>query len=60
MQTQWRMAGMAAARVGLDYGVLYRRLDMLTEDRDEWEQLFADVRVLEAAALEQMSSKTTD
>lgn len=51
---------MAAARVGLDYGVLYRRLDMLTEDRDEWEQLFADVRVLEAAALEQMSSKTTD
>ncbi len=48
---------MAAARVGLDYGVLFARLDRVTDDRDEWEQLFADVRVLEAAALEQMSSK---
>ena len=55
LSTQWRTAGMAGARVGLDYGPLFARLDRIAADRDEWEQLFQDVRVLEAAALDQMS-----
>lgn len=56
--TQWRSAGMAGVRTGLDYGPLFARLDRIAASRDEWEQLFQDVRVLEAAALDQMNQPT--
>lgn len=49
MQTQWRV-GMSGA-TGLDYGPLFTRMSRLSV---EWEQTFDDIRVLEAAALEQM------
>lgn len=55
MDTQWRTAGMAGVRCGLDYTVLMARLDRIAADRDEWEQLMADVRVLEIAALNRMA-----
>lgn len=55
LQTQWRTAGLAGTRYGLDYAVLFARLDRLAPDADHWDQLYADVRVLEAAALEHLS-----
>lgn len=59
LQTQWRTAGMFDVRCGLDYGVLFRRLDHLAgDDRERWEELFDDVRVMEAAALDQMTRPT--
>lgn len=53
--TQWRSAGMSGARVGLDYAILYRRLDDEYADKDEWKLAYADIRFLEHAALEVMA-----
>lgn len=41
--------------IGLDYGPLFRLLDLQDLTREAWNDLFQDVRVIEAAALEQMS-----
>lgn len=52
MSTQWRMG--FNGPIGLDYGVLreiWQRLKIKSEDRDN---VFADLRVMENAALEQM------
>lgn len=54
MRTQWR-TGMSGA-VGLDYGPLFTRMDRLGLAGPEWEDLFADVRTLESAALAQMAA----
>jgi hypothetical protein len=54
MGTQWRAAGMSGQYHGLDYTPLFARLDRLGLTHDEWEQAFDDVRVCEAAAIEQM------
>lgn len=50
MRTQWRI-GMSGP-VGLDYGVLFRILDRLNLSPDDYDEMFADVRVMESAALE--------
>ncbi len=50
--TQWRI-GMGGP-TGLDYNVLFRILDNMGCSRDEWDQLFDDIRVMESAALESM------
>jgi hypothetical protein len=55
MTTQWRV-GMGGP-TGLDYGVLFRLLDNERLSGDEWDQMFADVCVMEAAALEAMARK---
>jgi hypothetical protein len=55
IQSQWR-AG-AAGLIGLDYNVLYKKLDRmkLTEEQyGEWE---ADICTMEFAALAAMSTK---
>jgi hypothetical protein len=49
MRTQWRV-GMGGA-TGLDYGVMYRRMDRMGLDPDEYDALEDDMRVMEAAAL---------
>lgn len=60
VQTQWRTAGMAGARVGLDYGAC---LPVLRLQRDRWQadgaavdiseaELLEDVQVVEMAILE--------
>lgn len=52
MRTQWRAA--MGGYTGLDYGVLpevWRRLKVPPADRDS---MFADLQVLEDAALEEM------
>jgi hypothetical protein len=55
MQTQWRMGAMGAT--GLDYGVLYRKLDRMQLDADEYDQLEADIQTMEFEALSAMSTK---
>jgi hypothetical protein len=44
----------AVGPVGLDYSVLFRRLDDAGLTRDEWEQRYADIRHLEQVALKSM------
>ena len=51
---QWRTEGMDARAVALDYTPLFMRMDRLGLTDDEWEDRFADIRTLEAAALERM------
>jgi len=50
---QWRH-GMNGA-TALDYTTLFMRMDRLQLSADDWEAHFADIRVIERAALEQMS-----
>lgn len=57
MGTQWRV-GMSGA-TGLDYSALYPLLDRRTSTQSEWDDLFADVRVCEQAALAEMNRKDT-
>jgi hypothetical protein len=49
MQTQWRIG--INGREGLDYNVLFRLLDRLKLSESEYDDLFADVRHMEAAVL---------
>jgi len=46
---------MTGVRCGLDYGVLFRRLDQVATDPDHWQQLYQDIRVLEVAAMNRMA-----
>lgn len=50
--TQWRVG--AAGAVGLDYNVLYRKLDRLNLSVAEYDALEDDVRVMEEEALNTM------
>lgn len=54
--TQWRI-GMGGA-TGLDYNVLYRRLDRMGLTPSRYDELEEEVRTLENSALETMRSKT--
>ncbi len=47
--TQWRM-GMGGP-VGLDYNVLYRKMDRMNLSESEYDALEADIRVMEDAVL---------
>ena len=55
MDTQWRI-GMAGP-TGLDYAALPMALRMIGTARADWQQLMADIRVMESAALQAMRSK---
>lgn len=51
MQTQWRVG--FGGRTGLDYDVLFKLLDRHDfADATDWNDMFADIRVMELAALE--------
>lgn len=50
---QWRVD--SGARYALDYSTLFTRMERLRLDDEAWETLFADIRVIEASALEQMA-----
>lgn len=54
LRTQWRVGPGGA--VGLDYGVMYRMMDRLNLPADEYDELEADVAVMEAEALDVMHS----
>lgn len=53
--TQWRM-GMGGP-VGLDYNVLYRKMDRMRLSEADYDETEACVRVMEDAALEVMRKK---
>lgn len=52
LQTQWSV-GMGGA-TGLRYEAAYPLIDRATETREDWQDLFEDLRTLERAALKQM------
>lgn len=56
MRTQWR-TGMGGP-TGLDYGVLFRKMDRMGLSPDEYEQLECDIQVMEVAALNCIFAKT--
>ncbi|MGO4379702.1 DUF1799 domain-containing protein [Pseudoduganella sp. RAF19] len=55
LQTQWR-AG-SSGLLGLDYNVLYHKLDRMDLPLTEYEQWEADVCAMEFAALEAMQEQ---
>lgn len=54
LQTQWRVAGMGGL-LGLDYNVLFKKLDRMRLNDEQYDQLESDVRVMEFEALATMS-----
>jgi hypothetical protein len=52
MRTQWRV-GMNG-KTGLDYNVLYHKLDRMNLEADEYSQFEYDIGILEHSALEEM------
>lgn len=52
MGGQWRVSFNGA--YALDYTPLFMRMDRLGLSDEEWEQMFADIRVMESAALDEM------
>lgn len=55
-RTQWRSGGMGGA-TGLDYTAVLACLRTMRLGRERADEVFADVRVMEAAALGAMASK---
>lgn len=55
MRTQWRV-GMAGA-TGLDYGVLFHKMDRMGLSAERYEDLEEEIRIMEGAALEEMAKK---
>lgn len=53
--TQWRIG--FGGPTGLDYGPMFRLMDRMGLDQDEWDDLFEDMRVLEGAALDVVHTK---
>lgn len=58
MDSQWRI-GMSGP-TGLDYTALFMRMERLHLSDEDWEQRFADLREIEAAALTQMREGRDD
>lgn len=56
IQTQWRGAGMAI--IGLDYNVVYHKLDRMNLSPEDYDEAERDVRTMERAAL--LAMKETD
>lgn len=50
--SQWRVSG--AGPYGLDYNVLYHKMDRMNLLPDEYTQMEEDIRILESAALAEM------
>ena len=53
--TQWRMGANGA--IGLDYNVVYHKLDRMKLSDDDYAQMEADIQVLETAALAELRAK---
>ncbi|MFZ6801926.1 DUF1799 domain-containing protein [Undibacterium sp. Di24W] len=52
LRTQWRVG--TNGNTGLDYNVLYKKLDRMNLDDEEYSQMEYDISILEYAALEEM------
>ena len=63
LSTQWLaavgggMGGGVFVRYGLHYPSLYPLLDQISPDKEAWQENFQLIRVMEAAALEEMNKK---
>ena len=55
LQTQWRGAGTTI--VGLDYNVMYRKMDRMDLSAEEYDELESDMRTAEAGALDAINAK---
>ena len=55
ISTQWR-AG-PGGPIGLDYGVMFYRMDRMGLTAGEHEQLFQDMRIVESEALSEMNTR---
>ena len=53
LATQWRV-GMNG-KTGLDYLVMYHKMDRMKLDEDDYSQLENDMQVMERSALEEMN-----
>lgn len=58
LQTQWRTCD--AGLIGLDYNVLYKKLDRLGLSREDSDRLEDDVRTMEFEALATMQEAAAD
>lgn len=58
LSTQWRTA--MTSFIGLDYSVLFHRMDRMHLSQDDYDDLFADIRTLEGAALVVLNRKPDD
>jgi hypothetical protein len=56
VRTQWRVGAMGPT--GLDYGVVFRKMDRMRLEPDEYDELEADIRTMEFEALAAMSERT--
>jgi hypothetical protein len=56
ISTQWRTGGMGGAS-GLDYNILFSRMDRMKLPEQEYEWLFDDIRGIEAEALQAINKK---
>lgn len=56
IQTQLRVGGFGV--VGLDYNVLFKKMDRMNLNPEEYDQLESDVRTMELAALSVINAKT--
>lgn len=56
LSTQWRI-GMSGA-TGLDYNVLFHKLDRLVLTNEEYQAVESDIRTMEYAALKEMRKET--
>jgi hypothetical protein len=57
LSTQWRMAPMGGV-VGLDYSAIAPVLELSGIPREQWTDVFADLRVMEQAALQSMRDRS--
>lgn len=58
LRTQWRVAMGGAS--GLDYNVLFAKLDRMQLSPHEYDELEDDVRTMEYAALERMAEEAQE
>lgn len=54
LSTQWLRAGMDGAACGLNYSILFARLERMRLDEQRYESLFNDIRHMEREALRAM------
>lgn len=56
LSTQWRTG--SSGVVGLDYNVLYKKMDRLKLSSDRYDELEEEIRVMEGAALDYWAEKS--
>ena len=54
--TQWRVG--ASGATGLDYNVLYHKMDRMKLSSEEFDLLESDIQIMECAALKAMRAKS--